>query len=172
MKLKKAAALFLALTMILSLAACGNSESSAPDTSAPDTQAADTQAADTQADDSEPADTQADDNSGSESGYNVTWDDTAEIVVLYPSMGPIPSGLQAVEDAMNEITEEQINTHVTLKVIEVGNYDQQVNLMTAGGEQLDLMVTMPGGPASLGTMAAQNQLMDITELLEEYAPKA
>ena len=55
-------------------------------------------------------------------GYNVTWDDIAEITVIYPSMNTIQAGLGAVEDAINEITEAEINTHVTLTMIEVGNY--------------------------------------------------
>lgn len=181
MKGKKIIALFMALAMTLTVAACGNSEGGAKDTKAPDspkateaTEAKETPAADdTQApEESKSDDAKETEASGGAITYNVTWEDTADIVVLYPSMGPIPNGLQAVEDAMNEITEEQINTHVTLKMIEVGNYDQQVNLMTSSNEQLDLMITMPGGPASLSTMASQNQLTDITDMIEEYAPNA
>lgn len=180
MKGKKIMALLMALALTLTAAACGNSEGGSKDTKAPETTPKATEAKETPAADETqaPTETQADDEttqsdaSGSGVTYNVTWEDTADIVVLYPSMGPIPSGLQAVEDAMNEITEEEINTHVTLLMIEVGNYDQQVNLMTSSNEQLDLMITMPGGPASLSTMASQNQLTDITELTEEYAPNA
>lgn len=105
-------------------------------------------------------------------GYNVTWDDIAEITVIYPSMNTIQAGLGAVEDAINEITEAEINTHVTLTMIEVGNYDQQINLMMSSGEQADLIVTMPAGPSSFATMTSQKQLTDITELLETYAPQA
>ena len=104
--------------------------------------------------------------------YNVTWEDMAEIIVTYPSMNTIQARLPEVEAAINEITESEINTHVTLQMIEVGNYDQQINLMMSSGEQTDLMVTMPGGPASFATMTSQKQLKDITELLEEYAPTA
>ncbi|MFR8318645.1 MAG: hypothetical protein ACLU94_10940 [Catenibacillus sp.] len=73
---------------------------------------------------------------------------------------------------MNEITESEINTHVSLRMIEVGNYDQQMNLMMSSGEQVDLAITMPAGPSSFATMTSQKQLMDITNLLEEYAPRA
>lgn len=182
MKGKKIMALTLALALTLTAAACGNSEGSQKETKAPETTKT-TEAKETEANDATEAtqapteagdegETKAEQPSGGDVAYNVTWEDTADIVVLYPSMGPIPNGLQAVEDAMNEITEEEINTHVTLKMIEVGNYDQQVNLMTSSNEQLDLMITMPGGPASLSTMASQNQLTDITDLLPEYAPTA
>lgn len=97
-------------------------------------------------------------------------EDMAEIVVAYPSMGPIPNGLQAVEDAINEISETAINTHVTLMMIETGSYDQQMNLMLSSNESLDLMITLPSGSTSLTVMASQNQLTDLTELLPEYAP--
>lgn len=110
---------------------------------------------------------------GTEGGdYNVTWEDIAEITVLYPSMSTIPSGLGAVEAAINEITEAEINTHVTLEMLEMGSYEQQVNLMISSGETIDLMITMPTGAASFTTMTSQNQLMDLTDLLDEYAPRA
>lgn len=104
--------------------------------------------------------------------YNVTWEDMAEITFVYPWMSSIPSGLSAVEEAINAITEKEINTHVHLEMLEMGNYDQQVNLMITSGEQIDLMVTMAGGSTSFTTMTTQNQLTDMTQLLSEYAPKA
>lgn len=104
--------------------------------------------------------------------YNVTWEDMAEITFVYPWMSAIPTGLAEVEAAINEITEKEINVHVHLEMLESGNYDQQVNLMITSGEVVDLMVTMAGGSTSFTTMVSQNQLMDVTELLNEYAPKA
>ena len=178
MKFKKLLVLTLTLGMALSTAACGNSETSTSGSSAPDTEkTTDAVTTDATAEETSasPENLQSQDDesqTNSAMSYNVTWEDTAEITILYPSMGPIPSGLPAVEDAINAITEDEINTHVTVKIIEVGNYDQQVNLMMSSNEPLDLMITMPGGPASLSTMAAQKQLMDITELLPEYAPTA
>lgn len=76
-----------------------------------------------------------------------------------------------VEDAINAITEERINTTVNLNIIEMGSYTQQLNLMMSGGEKLDLMVTLPGNSAHFNSMTSQNQLMDITDLLSEYAPE-
>lgn len=114
----------------------------------------------------------AESSANSSGGYNVTWEDMADIIIVYPTMSTIQPGLSAVEDAMNEITESEINTHVSLRMIEVGNYDQQMNLMMSSGEQVDLAITMPAGPSSFATMTSQKQLMDITNLLEEYAPRA
>lgn len=110
----------------------------------------------------------ADENAAGAKGLNVTWEDMAEINMIYTSMGPVPSGLKAVEDAINEITESEINTHVNLTVYEIGAYDQQIGLMMSSGEQVDLMLTLPGGSAGYTTMRAQGQLMDITKLLDEH----
>ena len=38
----------------------------------------------------------------------------------------------------------------------------------SAGEQVDLLVTYPGGSAHFTAMATQGQLMDITDLLETY----
>ncbi len=95
-------------------------------------------------------------------------EDMEEIHVLYPSLGPVPAGLEAVEAEINAITEKEINTHVNISIYEIGNYDQQVGLMMSSSESVDLMLTLPSGSAGFSSMQMQGQLMDITELLEEY----
>lgn len=170
---KKMGALAMAAVFAVgSMAACGNSESSGNDgnASGSDSQAVSEDAGAASGEDQQDA---GDEGSSSASGsYNVTWEDTEEINVVWPSMGPIPSGLQAVEDAINEITEAEINTHVTLNMIEIGNYEQQINLMISSNEQIDLMITLPSGTAGLSSMTSQKQLQAIDDLLAEYAPNA
>lgn len=95
-------------------------------------------------------------------------EDMAEITMMYYSMGTVPKDIAVVEDAINEITEVEINTHVTMEVLEPGSYEQQINLKMSSQEPFDLMMTVPMGSASFSSMAAQNQFMDITQLLEEY----
>ena len=149
-------ALFAAACMVVSLAAgCGNSEGSGD-------------ASTNQGGDANSAQASDDGGSADEGTADAGNEDIAEINMLYLSMGPIPSGLQAVEDAINEITEAEINTHVAITMIETGNYEQQVNLMTSSNEKIDLMVTMPAGSASFQNMASQGQLMDIADLIPEY----
>lgn len=130
---RKWIAMVLAGTMALAMAAgCGNSESAANNGGSADntqTQAgADVGGSQDGAqaqDDSEAAGT---DSTPSAQGTAVDWDDIVDINVLYVSMGAIPSGLDAVEEEINKITESEINTHVNLEVYEIGSYDQQVNL--------------------------------------------
>ena len=111
-------ALFAAACMAASLAAgCGNSESGGGASNDASAAGGDTAAAGDAADE----------------GGKVL-EDMADINMLYLSMGPIPQGLQAVEDAINEITEAEINTHVNIEMIETGNYEQQVNLKTSSNE--------------------------------------
>lgn len=158
----------------LAIAGCGNSESTQSTSGSTSVNPESTGAGESQtASEAQSQDTATSEVSEAESAgdYNVTWDDMAEIIVVYPSMSTIPSGLQDVEDAINEISEAEINTHVTLQMLEMGNYEQQVNLMISSGEQLDLMITMPSGSTSFTTMTSQNQLIDITDLLSEYASR-
>ena len=158
MKLKRTLAMLMALTLAAGAAACGNSEGSGnADTQAP---AADSSAAgeDSAAGDDAPAADAGD-------------EDTAEIEVLFWTLNKIPADVDMVEEAINEITREKINTEVNLNIIEMGNYTQQLNLMISGGEKLDLMVTLPGDSAHFNSMSSQNQLTDLTELLPEYAPE-
>lgn len=172
MRIKKMGALTMAAVLAAgTLAACGNTESESTQTTLAASGETEGGNTDTGSEVSEENGADSVNTSGTGT-YNVTWDDMEDIIVVYPSMGPIPSGLQAVEDEINKITEEEINTHVTLNMIEVGNYDQQMNLMISSGETVDLMITMPGGTTAFSAMASQKQLMDISDLLAEYAPAA
>lgn len=170
-------AMLLTAAMTLGMAAgCGNSE---PATGNDTTQASPASDADGGSASGEAGDTSEDkaasgseaadsEGAGKAEAAGVDWEDILDINVLYVSMGPVPSGLEAVEAAVNEITEKEINTHVNLEIYEIGSYDQQVNLMMSSGEPLDLILTLPGGSASYTTMRSQGQLQDITDLLAEY----
>jgi putative aldouronate transport system substrate-binding protein len=98
-------------------------------------------------------------------------EDTASTVpvisVIGTSMGPVP-GVPEVEAAINAITEREIGVRVKLNILEVGSYPQQVSLILSSQEKADLVLFMPGGPISLSVMAAQNQLMDIGDLLNQH----
>ncbi len=109
-----------------------------------------------------------DPGSSSSAAASSSDEDMAEIKMVYMPLGSMPKGLQEVEDAINEITEAEINTHVDIDMIESGSYDQQIGLMMSSGEKLDLMLTLPIGSSSYNNMANQKQFMDISSLLSEY----
>lgn len=63
-----------------------------------------------------------------------------EIVFAYMTQNNIPeaSELQRIEDLINAYTVEKINTKVDLVIFSNADYVNQVNLMLASGEQLDI----------------------------------
>ncbi len=152
-KIKSLLALLLVLAMAVTmLAACGNSESTT----------------DTGSDVSSDTDTDTPDAEDSE---DVEEEDMAEINVMIMSLGPIGEGYKEVEEQINAITEEKINTHVTLNYVEAGSYAEQLSLAITGNEQIDLCLTTPIQTAGFSSMVAQNQLVPLNDLLPKYAPE-
>lgn len=150
--MKKLLAMLLALCLVLGAAACGNKETPAETKGSATTEGTDAQ----DDDETESVDDEEDDG------------EIAEINVVFWSLSNVPTDMDKVSAAISAITEEKINTKVNLNILEMGNYIQQVNLMMSSNEKVDLMVTLPGGPPSFNAMTSQNQLQDITELLEKY----
>lgn len=142
---KKWYVLSMVMAAALSVSACGNSESSSGSSASSENGGAT----------AENSGGNVDSNSGFE-------EDMAEIIVSFPTAGNVTDEAK-IEAALNEITEKEINTHVTLDLVEVGNYDQQISLKMSSGEPLDLFLSM-----GFTYQAAQNQLMPINDLLDEY----
>ncbi len=145
--------LALVLCLVMVLGACGNTEEPA----AKETNAA---ATETQA---AVVETEAPET---EEGPAVPWEDTAEIEVYYFAFSA-PQDSEHVEEAINEITVPAINTKINFNVLDISSYMQQMGVMMAGGEQIDLMLSA-FGPVTYQAMLAQNQLKDISAELEEY----
>ena len=157
----KSIAVFFAVSAI-TLGACGNSETKGA--------AGESTGVNTEA--SGDISLQKDTSSGEDGNLkDLADEDISEIEVMFWTLNTLPADVEMVEDAINEITREKINTEVHLNIMEMGNYVQQLNLMISGGEKLDLLATQPGGSAHFNSMESQNQLMDITDLLNEYAPE-
>lgn len=145
--------LALCLVLVCVLTACGTSEPAPETNSAP----AQTEATPTQTE-AVPVETEA---TGA-----VDWEDTAELEMYYFTF-TAPGEWQHVEDAINEITEAEINTHVNITIMDLTSYMSQIGVMMAGGERIDLMLTS-FGPVTYSAMVAQKQLMDIAPYLDTY----
>lgn len=158
--MKKMLALILSAAMLLSLAACGNSESSTPKTTEAKKDA--TQAADTGDDVNA---TNAPETTAPEEEDD---EDISEIVIAYYCNGSATSDADKVAEAINEITRDSIHVEVELRPIQVGMYNEQINLMISSNEQLDLAPTFFGGPTTFAAMTSQNQLTPLDDLLAEY----
>jgi putative aldouronate transport system substrate-binding protein len=76
---------------------------------------------------------------------------------------------QPVVDKLNELSEEAVNVTVTFTYL--GSADYATKLTTsfpAGADGYDLCSIVPGGPGSFSTLSANGQLLNITDLLDEY----
>lgn len=121
------------------------------------------------------------DISGTESGQaqNETSDNTqtdtgemTEITVVLRTLGTVDeSASDAVEEAVNEITQSRINVAVDLMWVDSAKYETQVPMMITGNEKMDLMMFTPNPSTTYNTLMAQGQLMDITEYINEYGPE-
>ena len=82
---------------------------------------------------------------------------------------PTEQGDRIVEE-MNKITEKTAGVRAHVTFIGPGDYPTQVGLMLSGGEPLDI-IGLGIGSSAFAALIANNQLMDITDLLDEYAPE-
>lgn len=145
--MKKFISLFLSVSLaLLLLSACGSEEGGSSVSSTPPSGS----------------------SQGGSSQPEVDPADIAEIVVAFWNMNQVPSDMQMVSDAISEITVEKIGVRVTLNIMDVGNYMQQIPLMVSSGEKLDLFATFAAAAPHFSNMSAQGQLLDITDLLSEY----
>ncbi len=70
---------------------------------------------------------------------------------------------EAVTNKLKEITLNKINVEADIMIINVSTYAQQLNVMMAGGEDLDVFF-LPFG-TSVSSLVTQNQLMPLNALL-------
>ncbi|MBO5999595.1 MAG: ABC transporter substrate-binding protein [Lachnospiraceae bacterium] len=96
------------------------------------------------------------------------WDgDIDEINVLLYDLRGVAENAGPIIDAMNEITAAKAGVVAKVHWAGGGDYPTQVGLEIASGEQLDVCSIIPRDPASFTSMIGNQQLMDITEYLEE-----
>ena len=102
-------------------------------------------------------------------------EDIAEITISYWSQATVPDAqnLDMVEDAINAITEEKINTTVHLNIMDAGTYIPNGAMANgvANGEDYDLVLTAAALSGHYSVMSSNGMLMPLNDLLEEYAPE-
>jgi len=90
-----------------------------------------------------------------------------KVVIAYMNFAGTPKGIDRISAKMSEITEEKLGVDVELQIMDAASYAQNMNLMLASGEQVDLFNTV-----SVGFMPCVNKgyLMDLEEddLLANY----
>ena len=157
----KKAKLFLALLLVAALivslfAACGQSE----EPSGNDGQ--------TGGNDGGQAGNEAGGNDG-EIDYGGDDEEMAEIVFyMYDLRSTGADHGERINAAVNAITEPE-NIHVDIRWVTMGDWQTAVLLALSSGERMDIITcSMFGG---VGTFYAKNQLLDITEYMNDNAPE-
>lgn len=92
-------------------------------------------------------------------------DKTLTLTVAFLGIGTM-TDVQAVQDEISKITKEKINVNVKLMPIDISAWTQQTNLLLAGSEPLDLMVS--SSLLNYSAQVAKNQLLPLDELLQPY----
>lgn len=85
-----------------------------------------------------------------------------EITMAYLTFGDLPD-LSEVQAEINKITMEKINATVKMTPINLSAFQQQTNLMMAGNQKLDLVVT--SSAFNYSGQVAKNQLLPLDDLL-------
>ncbi|GIO16612.1 ABC transporter substrate-binding protein [Cohnella xylanilytica] len=103
--------------------------------------------------------------SGSESASGQ--EKPVELTLAFIGIGTM-TDVQAVQEEISKITKQKINATVKLMPIDVSAWQQQTNLLLAGNEPLDLLVT--SSLFNYSSQVAKGQLLPLDELLEKYGP--
>ena len=89
----------------------------------------------------------------------------ARLTAVYFSTVGVPTEVTLVQDAVNEIIRGKIDAEVELMPITWGSYMQQIQLMLAGGEKVDVFV---GRGAPFFSFYSNNQLLPLDDFLDQY----
>lgn len=94
----------------------------------------------------------------------------AEIHMAFLSFNriPEPDALASVEKAINAITVPKINATVKLHPFSLAEYTQQITLLLQSGEGLDVYHSL----GDLPQRVSRNEFLDITSMIDQYAPEA
>ncbi len=100
---------------------------------------------------------------GSDSEYD-------QVTYAYATFNNIPTeeDLDTVEEAINVITREKIGAEITLKPIFIGDYSSNVSLALQAGEKIDVFQAI----GDFNNCVSTGMALDITDLLDEYAPES
>ncbi len=93
--------------------------------------------------------------------------ETPTVVIAYMNFAGSPAGIDRISEKLSEITEDKLGVKVELQIMDAASYSQNMNLMLASGEQVDLF-----NAVSVGFMPCVNKgyTLDLEEddLLQKY----
>lgn len=157
--MKKTMVLLLALLLVCSVfAGCSGDSGSSVD--------AGTSSSRVSTGEESTADSQTEKSSMADSGGS-NREETVQLKMCAFYWGGDLNALDDVEEEMNAITRESLNIEVDLQFFDAASYQQQLTLMLAGGEQVDLYNTFIMG---YGASVDKGYVVDVEQdgLLETY----
>ncbi len=104
-------------------------------------------------------------SSGGDSAKSDDSGDTYNVVMQLPVTGDAPSGLEDVEAAINDITEDEIGVTVTLEPVNAFNLANETSLAVSSGEKLDLSLSLFSG---IGNLVNSGTVIELDDLLDEH----
>ncbi len=99
---------------------------------------------------------------------NANGDGIQEVNVVFVQLSASLPDLSIVEAAINERTESEINAHINLVGLPISNYSQQIRLMLASREKMDLFLTGTLPFFDFPGQLANKQLLPLNEPLNAY----
>lgn len=147
--MKKVIALFLVVTLMLSMAGCSKTSDSNSNQAKNNTDQTET----------------AKDSGDSEGSQNTG--EITHLIMSFMTWTGAPADTQKIQDAINEITRDRYGIEVELQISDSSSYKQNLTLALSSGEQLDIFSTIMSNYAIL---AQQGYLLDLEEndLLSQY----
>lgn len=103
-------------------------------------------------------------SSSADAGSLKMAEETEIVFAFFTSGMYTDEGLQMVEDGINEITVPEDNVRVRFEAIPMSNYTNQIGMMMAGGEQLDVF----GFLGTYSEMLSKNQLLNLSPYMDTY----
>ena len=93
-------------------------------------------------------------------------EDVEKITVVTLSMGETPRDFDEVVARLNELTREKIGVEAEIIMVNLATYTETVNIMQAGGDDMDLF-WLPVD-VGLSTLVTQKQVAPVDDLLAQY----
>ena len=155
--MKKILALLLVVMMLAALlAGCGSTAATEEEAAKPASSSSSSSAA-------KPAASEDEDEDEGEEAFT-RFEEPQEVNVYFRVWADW-EGREEVFAEINKIAEEKLNVHMNITCLAT-EFATQLPLMLAAGEVVDLCMI----PWNFATMAAQNMLLPLNDLLDEYAP--
>lgn len=103
-------------------------------------------------------------SSAAASGSAAAGSDMPKVVMYYP-LSSIPNDQEMVAQAIHDYVAEKKNIDLELQVVPVSAYDNQLNLVVAGSEQVDLALIWG---SDISSFVSKGALLPLDDLLNEY----